>query len=191
MHSQPRFRLLIATALLATTGLSQAGSFQLRSPDIPANSHIAQRFEFQGFGCSGENQSPALSWQGAPAGTQSYAITVYDPDAPTGSGWWHWSVVNVPADVQALPAGAGAVGDALLPAGARQVRIDYGVAGWGGMCPPPGDRPHRYIFTVHALKVAKLGLPADATAALAGYMIRANTLASASFSARYGRPAAR
>lgn len=191
MHSQPRFRLLIATALLATTGLSQAGSFQLRSPDIPANSRIAPRFEFQGSGCSGDNQSPALSWQGAPAGTQSYAITVYDPDAPTGSGWWHWSVVNVPADVQALPAGAGTVGDALLPAGARQVRIDYGVAGWGGMCPPPGDRPHRYIFTVHALKVAKLDLPADATAALAGYMIRANTLATASFSARYGRPAAR
>ncbi|MCV2419739.1 YbhB/YbcL family Raf kinase inhibitor-like protein [Paucibacter sp. DJ2R-2] len=191
MHSQPRFRLLIAAALLAITGLSQAGSFQLRSPDIPANSHIAPRFEFQGFGCSGENQSPALSWQGAPAGTQSYAITVYDPDAPTGSGWWHWSVVNLPTDTQSLPAGAGAVGDALLPAGARQVRIDYGVAGWGGMCPPPGDRPHRYIFTVHALKVAKLDLPADATAALAGYMIRANTLATASFSARYGRPAAR
>ncbi|MDT9001634.1 YbhB/YbcL family Raf kinase inhibitor-like protein [Paucibacter sp. APW11] len=182
---------LLPALLLAISPLSQAAGFQLSSPEIAADSSMPARFEFNGFGCTGENRSPALQWRDAPAGTQSYAITVYDPDAPTGSGWWHWSVINLPAETQALPAGAGAIGDARLPQGARQVRIDYGFAGWGGTCPPQGDKPHRYIFTIHALKLARLEVPADATAALAGYMIRANSLGSASFSAHYGRPAGR
>lgn len=182
-------RTLVA-ALIGLSTVVHAAGFQLRSPDIPAGQVIDKKFEFDGFGCSGQNQSPALQWRGAPAGTQSYAVTVYDPDAPTGSGWWHWAVINVPATVTSLKANAGAVGDANLPPGARQVRIDYGVAAWGGMCPPPGDKRHRYIFTVHALKTEKLDIPADATAALAGYMIHANTLAKASFTATYGRPKA-
>ena len=163
-------------------------TFTLQSPEIRPDSLIDPRFEFNGFGCGGENRSPALAWSGAPEGTRSFAVTVYDPDAPTGSGWWHWFVVNLPAAVTSLPAGAGEVGGARLPAGASQVRIDYGVAGWGGVCPPEGDPPHRYIFTVHALGVERLDLPADATAALAGFMVNANTLAKASFTARYGRP---
>ncbi|MEY4765567.1 MAG: hypothetical protein RI907_2240 [Pseudomonadota bacterium] len=179
---------LIATALIGLSTLAQAGGFQLVSPDIAAGGVIGKQFEFNGFGCSGDNKSPALQWRGAPAGTKSFAVTVYDPDAPTGSGWWHWSVINLPADVNALPADAGAEGGAKLPSGARHVRIDYGVAAWGGMCPPPGDKPHRYVFTVHALKADKLDIPADATAALAGYMINANTIAKASFTAKYGRP---
>lgn len=182
-------RILVAGLLACLAPVAVAADFQLRSNAIAADSSIAPSFEFNGFGCSGANQSPDLSWQGAPAGTLSYAVTVYDPDAPTGSGWWHWSVVNIPASVTALAADAGAVGGAKLPAGASHVRIDYGYAGWGGVCPPPGDKPHRYIFTVHALKVEKLDLPADATAALAGYMINANALATASFTAYYGRPA--
>lgn len=182
---------LLACALIASSSLVHAAGFQLSSPDIKADALIDQRFEFNAFGCSGENKSPALQWSGAPAGTKSFAVTVYDPDAPTGSGWWHWSVVNLPADVVALNANAGAVGGANLPKGASHVRIDYGVAGWGGMCPPLGDKPHRYIFTVHALKTDKLDLPADATAALAGYMINANALGKASFTARYGRPKAK
>lgn len=181
-------RILVAGLLACLAPVAVAADFQLRSNAIAADSSIAPSFEFNGFGCSGANQSPDLSWQGAPAGTLSYAVTVYDPDAPTGSGWWHWSVVNIPASVTALAADAGAVGGAKLPAGASHVRIDYGYAGWGGVCPPPGDKPHRYIFTVHALKVEKLDLPADATAALAGYMINANALATASFTAYYGRP---
>lgn len=180
--------LFLASALLGASTLIHAADFQLSSPDIKAASLIDKRFEFNGFGCSGENKSPALQWRGAPAGTKSFAITVYDPDAPTGSGWWHWSVVNLPANVTALPADAGAIGGAKLPPGASHVRIDYGFAGWGGTCPPPGDKPHRYIFTVHALKIDKLDLPADATAALAGYMINANSLGKASFTAKYGRP---
>ena len=159
---------LLASALAGNAGSGQATGFTLSSPDIPAGGTIAQRFEFDGFGCSGENKSPALKWSGAPAGTRAFAVTVYDPDAPTGSGWWHWMVIN-------------------LPRAASQARIDYGVAGWGGVCPPPGDAPHRYIFTIFALK-EKIEVPADATAALTGFMIHANSLSQASFTATYGRP---
>ena len=109
--------------------------------------------------------SPALAWKNPPAGTKGYAVTVYDPDAPTGSGWWHWVVYNIPATVTSLPVGAGDRGGAKLPAGALQGRTDFGTAGWGGPCPPKGDKPHRYVFTVHALKTDKLDVPADATAA--------------------------
>ena len=163
-------------------------TFILSSPDVPAGGTIDKRFEFDGFGCSGQNRSPALEWSGAPAGTRSFAVTVYDPDAPSGSGWWHWFVVNIPADVNALKADAGAVGSVNLPKGAAHVRIDYGVAGFGGVCPPEGDPPHRYVFTVHALGVEKLEIPADATAALAGFMVNGNAIGKASFEARYGRP---
>lgn len=179
---------LLAAALLAATSLVHAAGFSLSSPEIKSGGTIPKRFEFNGFGCSGENKSPVLQWQGAPKGTQSFAVTAYDPDAPTGSGWWHWSVINIPASVNGLASDAGAVGGANLPAGAAHVRIDYGVAGWGGTCPPQGDKPHRYVFTVYALKVDKLEIPVDATAALAGFMVRANSLGKASFTARYGRP---
>ncbi len=182
-----RTTLLTGLLLGSATCLHAAAHFELHSPEIRPGALMAPRFEFKGFGCDGENQSPSLAWSGAPAGTRSYAVTVYDPDAPTGSGWWHWVVLNLPVAVTALPADAGAVGGGKLPAGASQVRIDYGVAGWGGTCPPRGDKPHRYVFTVYALKVPQLDLPADATAALAGYMIRANALGQARFTARYGR----
>lgn len=178
---------LLSATLIGAATLTQAAGFQLTSPDIKAGGTIPQSFEFNGFGCSGENKSPALKWSGAPKGTRSFAVTVYDPDAPTGSGWWHWMVINIPADVNELAPDAGAVGGANLPRGALQARIDYGVAGWGGVCPPQGDKPHRYIFTVHALKVDKLDVPADATAALTGFMINGNALGKASFTARYGR----
>ena len=164
-------------------------TFTLSSPDIPTDGSIAAQFESDMFGCGGSNESPVLQWSGAPEGTQSFAVTVYDPDAPTGSGWWHWMVVDLPANVTSLQANAGAKGGANLPAGARQMRNDYGIWAWGGMCPPPGDKPHRYIFTVHALSVAKLDMPDDATTAIGGFMINANTLAKASFTATYGRPA--
>ena len=162
-------------------------AFTLTSPDIADGSTIAQSFEFDGFGCSGRNQSPVLRWSGAPEGTNGFAVNVYDPDAPTGSGFWHWYVIDLPASVSELPANAGAKGGAHLPAGARQIRNDYGQYAWGGMCPPPGDKPHRYIFTVHALSVERIDVPDDAPAALAGFMVNAHTLAKASFTATYGR----
>ena len=161
--------------------------FVLSSPDIPAGGTIPQEFEFNSFGCTGRNESPVLRWQGAPTGTQSLALTVYDPDAPSGSGWWHWMVVDLPPTATELQANAGAAGSTTLPTGARQIRNDYGSFAWGGVCPPPGDKPHRYVFTVHALSVPKLDVPDDATAALAGFMINANTIATASFTAHYGR----
>ena len=162
-------------------------AFTLTSPDIADGSTIAQSFEFDGFGCSGRNQSPVLRWSGAPEGTKGFAVNVYDPDAPTGSGFWHWYVIDLPASVSELPANAGAKGGAHLPAGARQIRNDYGQYAWGGMCPPPGDKPQRYIFTVHALSVERIDVPDDAPAALAGFMVNAHTLAKASFTATYGR----
>jgi Raf kinase inhibitor-like YbhB/YbcL family protein len=184
-------KTLIATALMGAATLVQAAAFKLESPDIKANGTIDKKFEFNSFGCSGENKSPALKWSDAPKDTKSFAVTVYDPDAPTGSGWWHWSVINIPANVTELKPDAGNVSGANLPQGAKQVRIDYGVAGWGGICPPAGDKPHRYIFTVHALKTDKLDIPADATAALAGFMVNANSIGKATFTAKYGRPKAK
>ncbi len=174
---------------LMVTATAHAETLTLSSPTIAPNSTLPASFEFNGFGCSGQNQSPALNWRAAPAGTQSFAVTVYDPDAPTGSGWWHWMVLNIPANVTGLAANAGEMGGKRLPAGASQVRIDYGVASWGGVCPPAGDKPHRYIFTVYALKTKTLDVPQDANPALGGFMINANTLAKASFTAYYGRPA--
>ena len=177
--------------ILAAFGVANAhaATFRLESPDIKANSTIDRKFEANVFGCSGENKSPALKWSGAPKDTRSFVVTVYDPDAPTGSGFWHWFVYNIPATVTELPANAGAQGGANLPKGAAMNRIDYGVAAWGGPCPPPGDKPHRYVFTVYALKTDKLDLPPDATAAVAGFMTQANKIASATFTAKYGRPA--
>ena len=162
-------------------------NFSLSSPDIQVGASIDARFEFNDFGCGGENRSPVLRWSGAPEGTQSFAVTCYDPDAPTGSGFWHWYVIDLPAGTTELAADAGARGGAKLPAGARHIRNDYGQYAWGGMCPPPGDAPHRYIFTVHALSVARIDVPDDAPAALAGFMVNMNTLAKASFTATYGR----
>ena len=164
-----------------------AAPFVLTSPDIADGATIATRFVFNSFGCTGDNVSPALRWQGAPAGTKSFAVTVYDPDAPTGSGWWHWVVFNLPASTTSLPLGAGDKAGSKLPAGAVQGRTDFGAPGWGGPCPPVGDTPHRYHFTLHALKVEKLELPPGATAALAGYMINANSIGKARLTGLYGR----
>ncbi|KXS33533.1 MAG: phosphatidylethanolamine-binding protein [Candidatus Gallionella acididurans] len=180
-------RILLAVALAGLTTVTYASGFKLSSTEIKANGMMPKSFEFNGFGCSGENKSPALKWSGAPKDTKSFAVTVYDPDAPTGSGWWHWVVINIPADVTELAANAGALNSTTLPKGALQGRTDYGTVSWGGACPPQGDKPHHYIFTVYALKTDKLEIPADATAALTGYMIHANMLGKASFTAKYGR----
>lgn len=161
--------------------------FTLTSPDLKPNQPIPQVHVFNGMGCTGKNASPALSWSNPPAGTMSYAVTVYDPDAPTGSGWWHWVIYNIPASVRSLAAGAGDPKGTTAPAGSVQGNTDFGAPGYGGPCPPPGDKPHRYIFTVHALKVAKLDLPSNATAAMVGFNLHANDLGQASLTALYGR----
>jgi len=164
-----------------------AAEFVVRSADIKPASTIGEEQVFSGFGCQGGNISPALNWSGAPAGTQSYAVTVYDPDAPTGSGWWHWVVFNIPANAKGLAKNAGVAQSALMPTGSIQSRTDYGKPGYGGPCPPIGDKPHRYTFTVHALKVDKLPLDADTPAAMVGYFLHQNTLKKAVLNAQYGR----
>jgi len=178
-----------------------ASSFTLSSPDIAEGSTIASKFVLNGFGCKGENVSPALVWANPPAGTKSYAVQVYDPDAPTGSGFWHWGVYNIPGSVTSLAQGAG---NSLsrLPGGASGGMTDFhdtGATGangnWGGPCPPVGDKPHRYIFTVFALGVDNLhaaaGIPKTGTAALHGFVLNKGLgdqlLGKASFTATYGR----
>jgi Raf kinase inhibitor-like YbhB/YbcL family protein len=180
-----RIRLLPIALLFAATP-AFAAPFALKSADVKPGSTLTNKQVFDGFGCTGENISPQLSWTGAPEGTKSFVVTLYDPDAPTGSGWWHWVVYNIPADTTELAAGAGS-GQAPLPKGAVEAKTDFGKAGFGGACPPPGAKPHRSIFTVYALKVDKLEVPADASPALIGYQTRANSLGSASFTAKYGR----
>src|SRR4029077_8760028 len=135
----------------------------------------------------GKNISPVLSWSDAPKGTKSFALSIYDPDAPTGSGYWHWVVFNIPADVTSLPEGAGDPKTDAAPKGAIQSRTDFGTPGYGGPCPPKGDKPHRYFFTVHALKVEKIDADANASGALVGFMLNANKLGRATLSGTYGR----
>ena len=181
------FRSLTAVLTVAALGSAAGKEFKLTSPDVHQGKSITMAQVFNGMGCTGQNISPALAWSDAPAGTKSFAITVYDPDAPTGSGWWHWVVYNIPAATTSLPAGAGDASKNLLPAGAVQGNTDFGAPGYGGPCPPPGSKVHHYQFTVFALKVEKLDLPAGATAAYVGFNLRANMIAKAELTALYKR----
>ncbi len=139
-----------------------------------------------GFGCAGGNVSPHLKWSGAPDSTKSFAVHCYDPDAPTGSGFWHWVVVNIPANVTELAAGVGS-GGGKLPAGALMTRTDFGKPGYGGPCPPEGDKPHHYHFTVFAVKTDKLDVQADTSAAVVGFNLHFNALAKAQIMGMFGR----
>jgi Raf kinase inhibitor-like YbhB/YbcL family protein len=164
-----------------------ADPFTLQSAEVKPNSTITEAQVYSGFGCEGGNVSPSLSWKNAPAGTKSFAITVYDPDAPTGSGWWHWVMFNIPATVTSLAAGVGNPASGETPKGAVQSKTDFGKPGYGGPCPPKGDKPHRYVFTVYALKVDKIDADENASGALVGYMLNANKLGETTFTAMYGR----
>ena len=160
-------------------------STSFRDGDYLPEAHILSK-EF-GFGCAGGNQSPQLSWSDAPQGTKSFAVTCYDPDAPTGSGFWHWVVVNVPATVNELALDAGNPKADKLPKGALQTRTDFGEPGYGGPCPPPGDHPHRYIFTVFAVSQDILPVGPDASAAVVGFNLNFNTLAKATLMGLFKR----
>ena len=176
---------ILTTAVCLTISAQAAWAFDLSSTDIKSGGRLSAQQVANVFGCSGGNLSPQLTWKNVPKGTKSFAVTVYDPDAPTGSGWWHWLVWNIPAEVNTLPAGIGQGG--ALPEGAVAGRTDGGMPGFMGACPPKGDKAHRYIVKVHALKVDKLELPADPMPALVGFMLNANSLGTATLTAKYGR----
>ncbi len=172
---------------LLVPAIALAAPFSVDSAEVKPNAKIAEAQVYKGFGCEGGNVSPSLAWKNAPAGTKSFAVTVYDPDAPTGSGWWHWVVFNIPADSTSLAAGVGDPASGKAPKGAVQSRTDFGKPGYGGPCPPKGDKAHRYVFTVYALKVDKLDLDENSPAAMVGFMTNANKLGKATFTATYGR----
>jgi len=180
-------RALSVACIVATPAIAAKSTFKLESPTIKPGAMLTDAQVFNGFGCDGKNVSPALQWSGAPAGTKSFAVTLYDPDAPTGSGWWHWVVFNIPAGTTSLAEGAGSPDGGKLPPGAAQGKTDFGSPGFGGACPPKGDKPHRYIFTVFALKTDKIDAPADASPAMVGSMIRTKAVSSATLTAKYGR----
>jgi Raf kinase inhibitor-like YbhB/YbcL family protein len=159
--------------------------FKLTAPDFVARGRITPAHVFNGMGCTGQNISPALQWANAPAGTKSFAVTMYDPDAPTGSGWWHWVMYNIPASTTSLAAGAGNGRNS--PSGSTQGMTDFGTKGYGGPCPPVGNKPHHYHITVFALKVDKLDVPGNATSAYIGFNLNANKLATARVTGLYAR----
>jgi Raf kinase inhibitor-like YbhB/YbcL family protein len=172
-------------AFLLNLSLIGQRSFTLESNTLGGNSTSVE--EFNGFGCTGENTSPQLSWSNAPEGTKSFAITMYDPDAPTGSGWWHWVVFDIPSNVNSLLKNAGNIEKELMPKDAIQSLTNYGVPGYGGPCPPENHGFHQYIITVHALKVDKLGLDKNTNPAIVGYYLWNNTIAKASIVTYYER----
>ena len=179
-------RAQLSLRLQAAPGATQQLHFHVDSPDLKEGGTIASAHVYQGMGCTGENLSPALDWHNPPPGTRGFAVTCYDPDAPTGSGWWHWQMIDIPASATGLARGAGGA-TGTRPGNARMTRNDYGEVAYGGPCPPPGDRPHRYLFTVFALKVDHLDVPPNASCALVGFMLNANKIDTAVLTAMYGR----
>jgi Raf kinase inhibitor-like YbhB/YbcL family protein len=181
------FVLTTAVVLGGLASAGAAGALTLTSPDLKPGAKIADEQVFNGWDCTGKNISPALNWSGAPKGVKSFAINLYDPDAPTGSGFWHWVAFDIPADVNSLAKGAGDPKAPAMPAGALQAKNDFGDAGYGGPCPPKGDKPHHYHFTIFALDVDKLGVDGTASAAVVGFYVHSHTLAKATLNGVWGR----
>lgn len=182
------FTILLA-GIAGSLALSQgfAADFKLMSTDIGPDKPLAQDFVFSGFGCTGGNQSPALSWSGAPAGTKSFAVALFDPDAMQGRGFWHWLMVNIPATTTMLARDAGKNDGSKLPSGAVQIKNGFRAVGYSGSCPPPADEPHGYVMTVYALKAAALDVAADATSAAMLALIEADSLGKATLTYHFGR----
>ena len=182
-----RMHAIVVSLALLAAGTASAAPFTVSSPEFKNGGTIPDKNTFNGMGCTGENTSPALEWKNAPKDTKSFALLVHDPDAPTGSGWWHWVVYNIPATATSLPAGAGTEDGDNLPKGTVQGHTDFGKTGWGGPCPPPGHGKHHYNFELHALSVEKLELPEDATAAMVGFNVKANSIGKAKLVGIYSR----
>lgn len=177
-----KYLFAFAAAAVAFSASAFSADLNVTSSALKPGGMIADAQVFNSFGCSGANISPDLAWSGAPKETKAFAIMVYDPDAPTGSGWWHWLAINIPATTTSLAAGASGKS---MPQGSVEVRTDFGKPGYGGPCPPPG-KPHRYIFTVYALKDV-IPVDKDASGAMVGFYANSMKLASGSLTAKYGR----
>ncbi len=160
---------------------------KLSSEDIYEGAELKREQVYDKMGCEGDNLSPALSWSGAPDTAKSFAITVFDPDAPRPTGSWHWVVFNIPKDITELSAGIGILAGSKLPKKATEIRNDYGEYGYGGACPPEGDKPHRYQFSVYALDVETLPLDKTATADEVSHLLEEHQLARDTITAHYGR----
>jgi Raf kinase inhibitor-like YbhB/YbcL family protein len=173
---------LTTSVIISMVSSTQSFGFELTSKDIQEGQKMANTFEFSGFGCDGGNASPQLTWSDAPAGTKSFAITAYDPDAPTGSGWWHWVSFNIPAKVTSISRDAD-----VQALGATELTSDYGSIGFGGACPPKGHGMHRYQFTVWALPVEKLELNDKVSSAIVGYTLNSMAIDTAKLTATYYR----
>jgi Raf kinase inhibitor-like YbhB/YbcL family protein len=175
--------MIVSSCIILLGGTLLADGLTLKSKDMSGQVSIDQ--VFNGFGCMGKNISPELEWSNVPKGTKSFAITIYDPDAPTGSGWWHWVVFDIPKDTRRISSNASASNS--LPKGSVQGRTDFGKNGFGGACPPKGDRAHAYIVTLYALDIQKLGLDKDASPALVGFMLNSHAIEKSSVIAYYKR----
>jgi Raf kinase inhibitor-like YbhB/YbcL family protein len=180
-----KFLTTLALAFVLVTSGAAAAEFKLASTDL-ASGQFKPHYLMNDFGCTGANVSPALSWTGAPENTKSFAVALFDRDAGS-DGWWHWVVFDIPATVHELPTGSGDPSGRALPAGAVQSRNDFGTPGYGGPCPPSGEEPHRYIFTVYALDLATTGLDAKTASGRLGSHLNAHAIAKATLELRYGR----
>lgn len=177
-------KLTLCCMSVVLASAAQAADFKVTTTDAK-DGRFGQAQFASAFGCTGGNVSPQISWSGAPEGTKSFLVSIYDKEAPSGSGWWHWVVANIPANVTELPPGAG-TNATKLPSGALQTSTDFGSAGYGGPCPPVGQS-HDYVITVKALKIEKLPVTATASGAMTGLMSNIHSLAQASITIKAGR----
>lgn len=180
-------KMLFVASVAFSASTALASDFKIIKSGIQDGVRLDEAYVLNGFGCEGANASPRIVWQGAPQGTKSLAITLYDPDAPTGSGWWHWVAFNIPAETTQIAYGAGDPAKDLMPKGTVQSRTDFGKPGYGGACPPQGHGPHRYQLSIHALNTDKLALDENASAAMVGFFLGAHSLGKAQVTGIYNR----